>query len=35
MDVAEVRVGDMGVYLRRADRSVTEELLHTANIGTV
>ncbi len=35
MNVAEVRVGDMCVDLRRVDGGVAEELLDRANVGTV
>ncbi len=35
VDVAEVRVGDVCVDLRRVDRGVTEELLDRADVGAI
>ena len=35
VDFAQMRIGNMRVYLRRIDRRMAEHLLHGAYIGTV
>ena len=35
MNVTQMRVGDVGIDLRRVDRGVAEELLDTANVSPV